>query len=637
MHDEIHHTPWFQIEESDLAASSLHSTVQSIRTWQEDRVGDLLKYYSMYANKDMLCYGSDEGVPDFPKQINNKTQAIVDNVCAKQVEQEVKATFQTEDGDFMAHTMAEQIDKFVYGEFYRLKIFKKQQMGRRDSCLAGIGLIKFYQRFKKVAAERVLPLEILFDEQACISAEPTEIYQSRYLPRDFVIASLLDKNDPDYDDKVAAICAQETQFPLFFAPGSQKEMVHLIEGWHLSSDSDMDEPDGRHILSCGDVALVDEVWKYTDFPFAIITWSDAPLGAYPQGLVEQLAPLQLELNKAYRRRAHSLHLLSVPRIWQPASTKISAEYNNAIGNVYKFTGQKPEVEAAPSFNPELDRYIAEMKQDMDLLARVNPMQSGDMPSRFDSRPALREAQEIADQPHAWFSKSCEDFSMQCAQQIIRVAREIVEEHGSYQAFGRAKDFVERIDWKECDLEDNRFVMRPEPTSLLPTTPTGKRLVIQDMVDRNMFDDKADAWEMLAGMPDVDAITSRKLAPRRLTEKQVYSIVKKGKYLPPQDCQDPMQAKAFALQEQALLETMEGVPESVMSDLDRYMLACDTLVKLANPPPAAPSDPNASMQPAPPPGAMNGLPPSIPGSIPGIQPGPAPIGPGNIQPPVIAGQ
>lgn len=635
MLEQSYESPWFQVEGDDEAASALHSTILNLRNYQEERISNMLKYFSMYSNKDVLALGSSDDSPLFAKQINNKTQATIDNICAKQIEAEVKATFQTEDGDFSAHLCAEQIDKFVYGEFYRLNIFKKQAIARRDSAIVGPGYIKFYQKHKKVTAERVLPFEILLDEQACISSEPTEMYQCRFVPKTWAIANLLDKNAKNYDEQVRSIMTMANETPIFQWDGAETQMVQIVEGWHLSSDDHMDAPDGKHILAVGHVPLIVETWKYTTFPFAVIEWSEATIGAYPQGLAEQLAPLQLELNKAMRRRAHSLHLLSVPRIWQAASTKISPEYNNLIGNVYKYTGQKPEIEAAPSFNPELNTYIAEIKQDMDLLARVNPMQSGQMPSRFDSRPALREAQEIADQPHAWWSKSCEAFSMECAKQIVRVAREIVEEHGSYKAFGRAKGFVETIDWAECDLEDNRFVMRPEPTSLLPMTPTGKRLVVQDMVDKNMFDDKSDAWEMLSGMPDVDAITSRKLAPRRLTEKQIYSIVKKGVYLAPEDCQDPVYSKSFALQEQALLMTMKDVPDSIFMDLDQYMLDCDNLVKMANPPPAAPSDPNQPMQPAPPPGVINGIPPAAPG-IPGTQPGAPVLGPGNIQPPIPAG-
>lgn len=637
MLDQSYETPWFQIDDDEQAAHALHSTILNLRSYQEHRFGDMLKYFSIYSNKDVLSLGSDDS-PSFPKQINNKTQVLIDTICAKQIEAEVKATFQTEDGDFAAHLNAEQIDKFVYGEFYRLNIFKKQAIARRDSAIVGPGYIKFYQKHKKVAAERVLPFEILLDEQACISSEPTEMYQFRFVPKTWAIANLLDKSSDNYEVQVKDIMNMEDEQPIFQWHNSNTAMVQIVEGWHLSSDDHMPKPDGKHILAVGHVPLVVEPWKYTNFPFACIEWSEATVGAYPQGLAEQLAPLQLELNKANRRRAHSLSLLSVPRIWQSASTKITPEYNNAIGNVYKYTGQKPEIEADPSFNPELNTYIQETKADMDLLARVNPMQAGNMPSRFDSRPALREAQEIADQPHAWWSKSCENFSMDCAKQIVRVSREIVEEHGSYKAFGAAKDFVEMIDWAECDLEDNRFRMRPEPTSLLPMTPTGKRLVVQDMVDKNMFDDKSDAWEMLSGMPDVDAITARRLAPRRLTEKQIYSIVKKGVYLPPEDCQDPTYSKTFALQESALLLTMKDVPESIFQDLDQYMLACDNLIKLANPPPTAPSDPTQPMQPAPPNGApLNVVPgPSAAPILPGTQPGAPIVGPGNIQPAVPAG-
>jgi hypothetical protein len=212
----------------------------------------------------------------------------------------------------------------------------------------------------------------------------------------------------------------------------------------------------------------------------------------------------------------------------------------------------------------------------------------------------------------------------------------VEDHGSYKAFGKARGYIEQIDWAECNLDDNRFVITPTPTSLLPTTPTGKRLVVQDLFQNGLIQDPNDAWELLAGMPDVDSFKQEKTAQKRLVDKQLYLMIRKREAMTPDECQDPVYCKRRAQSQLQLLLTKDGVPDDVFAILDNYIQECDNLYLQANPPPPPP---NPAMM-GPPAGAMpNGgipgqLPPGAPipgqlppgaGPVPGPPPGP-PVGP-----------
>lgn len=596
--------PWYMcVDDPDECGAAVESFISNLELYQSNRIEELLRWGTLYANEDMLSMCTPGYTPMFPTQILNTTQSIVDTVVSKHAEAETKATFDTEDGNFEDHMKAQDLDKFVFGESYRLDLGYKKELAFRNACVDGDGYLKFISHNGMVSVYNVLAMEILYDEAACLGGgEPTEMYHRRYVPRawamshveEFLGAGASKEDIMRIREEIASL---PNEIPAYFWPGVDMDMVKLVEGWHLPALED--KSDGRHIIVCGSILLNRDntEWKHDCFPFARIRWSPARMGAYSTSLVKQLSPLQLELNKMMRRIQHSLHLMSVPRIWQSSSTKVSPEYDNLIGNVYKFTGPKPEIDTAPSVNPELYAQADRIRERMYEQARQNPMQSGQMPSRFDSKPALREATEIADQPHAWIGKNWQRFSMDCAKQIIRVAREIVAERGKYVAFGRAKDLVERIDFSECDMEDNRFVMRPEPTSLLPTTPTGKRIVIQDLMDHNLFTDPADAWEMLGGMPDVDAVISRKTAGRRLTEKQIYSITKKQKYVGPDQAQDAIFAKKFAQEELQLILMKDNVPQNVIDMLEQYIEDCDTIDQMANPPPPPP-DPTA-----PPPGPM----------------------------------
>lgn len=601
--DQYHDSrPWYSIDDEEEAACALEATVKTIETAQNGRIMELLKDGSLYLNQDMtsLGYASSDGyAPPMPQQILNITQSICDTTVSKHCEAETKVSFQVEDGDFEAHQCAEDMDKFCWGEMNRLNLYYKAEMAFRDCLWAGDGWLKWYIKNDKAAVERVFPLEILIDDAACMGTEPQEMYQVRYVSRNWALSA--------YPEFAAQITMLKTEIPPYAWPGADMDVVRLVEGWRLASDEG--EDDGRHILACGHVNLIDETYSYVSFPFSRIAWSPALIGAYSLSLVRQLRPLQLELGKMMKRIQHSLHLMSVPRIWQNANTKISPEYNNAIGNVYKYNGQKPDIDTAPSVNPELYAQADRIRERMYEIARSNPMQSGNMPSRFDSRPALREAQEIADQPHAWVGQNWQRLFVDCGRQLVRMARAIVSEHGSYAAFGKARGFLEKIDWAECNLDDNRFTIQPTPTSLLPTTPTGKRLVVQDLMQNGLIQDPNDAWELLAGMPDVDSFKSEKTAQKRLVDKQIYLMIKKRQPMTPDECQDPVYCKRRCQAQLQLLLTKEGVPDDVYDLLDNYISDCDNLYLQANPPPPPPDPAQGQL----PPGA------DLNGGIPGQQP------------------
>lgn len=623
MKEEYYCEPWYELEDEEEAAAALDTVTKSLESTQNDRIFEVLKDGSLYLNRDISSIGlpDNEAYVPMPIQIINLVQPIVDTQVAKLVQSETKVVFQTEDADFEAHQCAEDMERFCWGEFQRLQVLLKGEKAARDCCWAGDGWLKWYARNGKVCCDKPFPLEILIDDAQCLGTDPQEIYQVRYVARSWAKSYI-----PELADDIDEL---PTCSAPYYMPSADKDVVRLIEGWHLASDEGA--KDGRHIFSVGRHSIVDEVWPYTVFPFSRISWAPALIGAYSDSLVSQLRWVQLEYGKIIKRIQHSLHLMSVPRIWQNANTKVSPEYDNAIGNVYKYTGQKPEQDAATSVNPELYSQADRLEQKMYLIARSNPMQSGNMPSRFDSRPALREAQEIADQPHAWLATNWERFFVDAGKQLIRVAREIVKEDGKYVAFGKANGFVERIDWADCDLEDDRFTIDPAPSSLLPTTPTGKRLVVQDLMQNGLIQDPNDAWELLGGMPDVDAYKEEHTAQKRLVDKQLYLMVKKRKAVVPDEVQDPVYCKRRVQAHLQLLLTKDNVPDDVLSLLDNYIARCDTLYLQANPPPPPPS----AAPPGLPPGVMpNGGQPGPPG-IPPPGPGVGPVGP-VVGPPGPAG-
>lgn len=582
-------TPWFDPSLTEAeAVQALSAKLDKLANDQGERQFRLLRNISMYLNQDVVT--GDTYRPAMPPRIINRTKAVLDTLVSRQIQDEVRAVFDCDDGDYEQHKRAADMERFVSGETYRMKLREKFRLSLRDSGICGDGWLYFTARAGKVAAERVSPLEMYLDLDGSMSTA-REIYRRQYMPRSRALGL--------FPEHRSLILDLPTEAIPYYWSSTDSDLVRIDMGWHLPEEGS--EKGGLFVMGMGQILLAHEEWKSLDFPFVRIPWDPSVVEGYSMSLVDYVMPLELELDMVTRRIQASVRLFAVPRVLQQAGTTVSPEYNNRLGNVYKYTGMKPEFDSGTPPPPGLYERERQLLDLIDAQAGVSAMElTGDVPSHTDSRPALREVQEIAAGRRAWLSKICaEALAIKCSEQIIRVARDIVKDRKTYSAFGRAKDFVGQIDFADCDLDDDRFQLRVQDANLLPETRAGKRLAATDLAKTNIFQPNELA-EMLAGAPDVSAILTRKNAPMKLVEKQVYSITAKQKYLAPDENQDTLYAKKYALDEYQLLLAKENVPDEVFNLLNRYIFDCDQIEEMKNPPPemAAPPGPMAPGAPMP---------------------------------------
>jgi hypothetical protein len=615
---------WFEFdpdseEETQIAVKALNGTVTTLENEQAGRTHDMIKLMSIYINRDLRAMSAYGGslLNSMPLAIRNVLKSIVDTLVAKFVTNESKATFDVDDGDFNDSMKAQNLDRFCFGEVYRLKLYEKNEIALLDAARCGDGWVKFYARDKKVFAERVFPVEMRLDPAQCVSGPPRDLWQIRYIARHQAMAYY-----NDFADQIEKLPREQPPYPY---PGTPRDIVRLVEAWHLP-DSD-DGEGGRYMLACGDVLLRADKYTRKDFPFVRFTWNQNPMGGYGIGLAEELVPLQSELNKLKARHLKGLHIHGLPRVFMAAGSELDPEeLTNSPVQIWRYTGQPPQTDLSPCVAPELVAEEEALVNQMWQLAGVSPLQAGtDMPSRMDSRPGLREYAALSDEKHAMPSKAWDRGILDGNRHIIAIAREIVAEHGNYEAMGAAKDFINTLDFKDCDLEDERFRIKLQNTNLLPTTPAGKRLGIKDLADAGAFDDDKQAlWTVLAGAPDIDAVIGDKTAGQQLVKKQVYVMMEKQKYFGPDKTQDAAYARKFVnnAMQRLLLQTnglndKSGKPDKKVVEiynlLDRYSQDCDDILQ------AAIAEQQAQMMAAQPaqPGAMNG--PGGPAPSPGIDP------------------
>ncbi len=612
--------------EKDLTGKQLAARVKDtqngIEFAQYERLQDSLLYASLYGNVEMSGFGPHEYALSslrsrFDKMSVNLIHNMVDTVAAKLCAPRIKPAVLTEDGDYLLQRRAKKLGDAIYGVMYENDFVRLDSNVIKDAAIFGMGYVKVVQEDGKVCIERVLPTEIFVDNAEAMYGKPPCMYQVRHVSRDALRGAF---------PKLAAEIDQVEVDA--FAQNSNSDVLKVIEAWKVGKG-------GRHVMTVGDVVLVDEKFNKPSAPFAWFSWNPRTVGFYAEGLAEQLIPLQVELNKLLRRVQISQHLMSVPYLLVENGSKVNrAQLTNEVGHVVNFTGRPPTPVVGQAMHPEVYQHIDRIIRWAYEVAGISQLSAqSKKPAGLDSEPALRTFHDFESERFQLVNEMHEQFVLQLARLIVQTAREIP----NYTARGINKQFFQSFSWKDIDLKDSEFVLKIHPTSMLPTTPSARIQKVMEMFERGMVT-PVEAMELLE-FPDTDSIVAKKTVQLTLVKQQLGKMEETGKLIVPEPFQDLQLCLSEATAYYGMLK-VRNAPESVLSVVRKFIRACDEKLSavteaaqgaMQNVPVSAtlgaipaglPTAP-AGLPPPGPAGASGALPPGLP-PIPGA-PGAGPIG------------
>lgn len=132
------------------------------------------------------------------------------------------------------------------------------------------------------------------------------------------------------------------------------------------------------------------------------------------------------------------------------------------------------------------------------------------PDGLDSGKALREYNDIGSERHLTVEQRYESSYVKAARIIQGLYEEAYEELGNFTVMTQAQKDLAEIDWEAARMDEDAFVVRPVPTSFLPSTPAAKFQTIQEMLQGGMIG-REEAM-LLLDYPDLERATSLQLAP-----------------------------------------------------------------------------------------------------------------------------
>jgi hypothetical protein len=482
----------------------------------------------------------------------NVIQSCVDTKTAHIFREQVRCFALTSRGNSTDRERAEGITKAVEGAFEAAGIYDtKGFLVCQDGHLFEGGGIKLVVDFKnnRILADRVFTWECFVPEEESRSGDPRQMLHRQPVDRQVLIDMF-----PDHAEAIknAPACPDDWKFTSSAMSSNTSDLVAVWEGWHRPSGRvDLDDAksfgldengkfdaaidcghDGRHVIALENVTLSDRPWPYDYFPVFFYRPSPDPIGFWSRSIPESLAGIQLELIKLGRRIQNLIHFLAIPRLITWRNAKINK--NHLATNDYLAiveSSMPPQQSVWQATFPSVPTELFKREEALEARARqqvgISELSAfAQKPAGVDHAPGLQMLADTESVRHTPAFRAWRKFHLSLARGFVDAFRQLAEHDENFEiVWGNAKD-LQRIRWKDVDLERDKFEIRLWPTNLLPSTPAAKASRIVEYVKNGMLTPQQ-GLAAAAEYPDIEALIGDSNAVQRNIEAKLADILKHG--------------------------------------------------------------------------------------------------------------
>lgn len=531
---------WEKGEESELPkeevekarAASLIDTARNLENLQREVHEQNLYAAQLYSNRELAAFDWGNSamyrtsLAPVSRTGENLVLMVVDTLVSQIGKNRPKARPQTRGSSWTLRQQAKLLDKFLYGEFIRTRVYEKGKQCFRDACIFGFGAMYVCSDGENVHLERVFPDELIVDQMEAVACgKVRHWYRRRVLPLE-VVCDTYGLHASDFDT------AKLVEYDLDWRKVGDGHVV-LVEGWQLAQGSKK----GRYVVACGDKILKDKPYKLEEPPFVIYQWQPPLSGFYSGSAVEQALPYQIRLNEINDVIRDAQDLMGRPRILVAEGSRVNPlEIDNIGARFIKYTGIAPEAVTWPAINAELynerDRQVRICLEQFGISALASKV-TPPTQARFDSSPAFREFNAIQDDRLADPAQRFERFYLDIAEMIIRVIRaDGLDPKTVWVSGGESQ--IEVIEWNQIDLDENAYVLQLEATSIFDSSPAAIRDELEKQLGMGLI--SPEEYRLQLSHPDDESELSLQAAAAA-DIRRVISLLEKGEYESPTPVQD----------------------------------------------------------------------------------------------------
>lgn len=489
-------------------ANSLLEHMRSLEENHKEVHRQNLFNYQLYSNRFLSSFDWGTGIltaaslAPVSQTTDNVILEVVDATLSEIGKARPKAKPICHGASWKTRQMARKLDKFLYGEFVRNKVYEvgKELLLNSEVCTFGAAEVTIEEDAKgnsRTCVKSVFPDDLLIDQQEVVATKKIwHIIHRQVLPAHVVAATY------NIDLQEARDAAESMTTYLSYRP-KDPEYVVVGTAYRISAEG----LPGRKVIAIKDRLLLDEPWDHEWLPYVFFHWQRPMQGFYTQSLVEQILPDQIRLNEINEVIEEAQNIMCGPRLLAQQGSQINPQaLDNIIGKVVYYTGAEPKAVTWPAVAKEL--YEERDRRKSNAFTKVGLNQqaaSGNVQGRLDSSPAIRELNQVQDNRLADPTQRYELMFMELAHTMVRVIKASGKSPTTVWYSGGRRTRAEKIDWSKIDLDEDSYTMILEPASSFSMTPSAIRDDLEAQLARGEI--TPDRYRQQLQAPDPDNETS----------------------------------------------------------------------------------------------------------------------------------
>jgi hypothetical protein len=449
-----------------------------------------------------------------------------------------KVQFVTSAASWRQRRRAYHLDRFAEAQFHLRQgqfgnIWELGALILLLSLVVGDGFAYVYADDidKQVAVEPIFPWQLFVDPNDAAQGRPQCVFLVRPFDRDRLASIYGDK--PGCKQAIAQAKAISTgenadSADAYYKAGVRSaEQVEVIDAWCLPTGKGKDgkPTGGLHLRYVDGKTLDSKPWTRSEFPFVHLKWAAQIQGWWAQSLVSEVRSISDEINSIVERLSDCVRRTQ-KAVWlypdgsiKPADLEsnedgINIGYDPALG--------KPELINPPPFdNATIDWLRMNLEQCYGIPGVSQMSATSRKEQGVTAAIAMRTVQDVETERLGTQQNGYELFYVDLCRHMIACTRELAAQDPSYAVRWPGESFLKEIKWKDVDLPEDQYVMRPDPVSNLKNTPTDRLQLAQDMFATGTFS-KAALDQSILHLNTKDHLTGGGDKQEKLVERYIES-------------------------------------------------------------------------------------------------------------------
>lgn len=529
-----------------------------------------------------------------------------------------KVQFVTSAASWRQRRRAYHLDRFAEAQFHLRQgqygnIWELGSLILLLSLVLGDGFAYVYADDvdKQVAVEPIYPWQLFVDPNDAAQGRPQCLFLQRPFDRDRLAAI--------YPECKAAIMGAKSigdgdgteSIDAYYKGGVRAaDQVMVVDAWALPTSKGQA---GTHIRCIDGKTLEKKPWKRSEFPFVHLKWAAQIQGWWAQSLVGEVRTISDEINNIVQRLSDCVRLTQ-KGLWlvPEGSVKPGTLDNNEDCTTIEFDpviGPPTFTSPAPFDNATIDWLRMNLEQCYGIPGVSQMSATARKEQGVTAAIAMRTVQDVETERLGTQQNGYELFYVDLCRHMIACTRELAATDPDYAVRWPGESFLKEIKWKDVDLPEDQYVMRPDPVGHLKNTPTDRLQLAQDMFATGTFS-KAALDQSILHLNTKDHLTGGGDKQEKLVERYIESWL--------DATPERQESGEFKFRSPfpylnlpaAMLQVAEAYVEAQLDEADdfnldfflRFIEQCDTIVQeraaATAPPTAAPVASSGMAPPAP---------------------------------------